>query len=295
MSLLHSIHLRPGGAWITVLVSIILTVNCSAPVKRPVGPARDYQDAKDLFKQGKFDRASDYAEGLATASPANAYTDRARTLRIVIFSGWVKAYKELAEAYAQGFKATKNPRFKAEFERLRHDSLLYGGTAALNLGDTAHRIMADGKLPKEVTLEAPYPEAEGPVTITQLARVQEGGWIESDDQEAAAVAARQKGIDDTLAQFVGADRAKARNALTAGAVKISGVDFGLFLSKQLLEGSSIFDPWHSGNPGKLRELANEADEAVKATLALLKEAPDKKKEQEAKVLAAKVKFALKNI
>lgn len=277
------------------LLSLMLIVSCSAPVPRPTGVAYEYESAKDMFKKGRFDRALEFTDGAATASPPNAFTDKARVLRVAIYSGMVKAYKELADAYSEGAEKTKNPRFQGDFGRLRHDNLQYAARAALGLGEVAHQITEGERVSVEFLLDAPYPSAEGPMEVVQLKRVMDGGWIEPEDQEAAALETQRKGIDDALAEMVGGDRAKARTAMLAGPVKIDGVDFAIFLSKELLEGASIFDRKHMRDSQKLRVLCNEADEAAKAALALLKDNPNKDKEKAAKKLQDDIKAAVKRL
>jgi hypothetical protein len=284
--------LRPIGlAVLTCLVVIIMS--CAPPVKQPVGPERDFIDALDLFKRGNLDRALQYTEDLATASPTTPYTERARALRVVIYGSRVKAFTGLADAYGKGAEKTKNPRFKAEYERLRNDSLQYAAKAALGLAETAHQMMGGEGIGKEVTLQAPYPDTEGPEVISQLKPMLEGGWIEPADQEAAALAARQKGIDDELAQVVGGDRSKARTELAAGPVKISGVDFGLFLGQELLASANAFDRKHYNDYQKFKLISGEADDAAQAVLEMLKASPDKDKEKTAKKLQADIKAAVK--
>lgn len=276
-------------------IFLALVIGCSPPIQRPTGPARVYDDAKEMFKRGRFDRAIEFTDDLAKGSPPNAYTERARVLRIAIFAGQVKAFKELSDAYGKGVDNTKNSRFKAEYERLRHDYLQYGSRLGLGLGETAHPLTEGGSISKELTLEAPYPTSEGPIAVASLNRVMDGGWIEPDEQESAAIDAQRKGIDDALAEMVGGDRAKAREAMVAGRVKLNGVDFALFLGKQLLNAASLYDRKHLRDSQKLRILSNEADEAAKAALALLKENPNKDKEKAAKKLQDDVKTALRNL
>lgn len=280
-------------ALLPIIFTLWLIGGCS-PVKRPMGPARAYEDAKEMFGRGRFDRAAEFADELAKASPPNAFTERARVLRAVIFSGQVNANKELADAYAKGFEITKNPHAKAEFGRLRHDHLQYGSKLALGLGEVAHQLAQGGTIPKELTLEAPYPSAEGPVMLTQLNRVLEGGSIEPEDQEAAAVDAQRKAIDDALAKVVNGDRSKARAALMAGPVKLDGVAFALFLDRQLMNGASFFDRKHMHDPQKFKVLCGEADGVAKAALALLKTNPDPEKEKNVKKLQDEIKTAMKN-
>lgn len=283
----------PRHVWLLALPGLIFVVSCEPPVKKLVGPARDYTDATELFNKGNFDRALEFTDGLASASPPTAYTERARVMRAIIYSGRVKAYKELAEAYAKGIEKTKNRRFKAEYERLRNDAQQYAAKAALGLAETAHQMMGGAGIGKEITLELPYPSTEGPVTVTQLNRVMEGGWIEPDDQEAASLDARRKGIDDALAEAVGGGRAKARTGLAAGPVKIGGVDFALFLGNQLLNGAGAFDRKHYNDFQKFKLIAGEADEAAQAALALLKGNPNKDKEKDVKKLQTAIQDAVK--
>jgi hypothetical protein len=280
-------------ACLLILISLFLVASCEPPVKQPVGPARDYIDAKDLFKKGNFDRALSYSEGVAGANPANNYTERARVLRIIIYGGRVKAFKELAEAYGKGAQKNKNPRSRADYERLQNDAFQYAANAGLGLAETAHQMMEGGGIGKEVTLEAPYPDAEGPMTVTQLERVAQGEWIEPADQEAASRDAVRKGIDDELAEAVGGDRAKARTALAAGPVKIPGVDFTLFLGKELLNSAGAFDRKHYRDFQKFKLVAEEADQATQAALAMLKDNPDKDKEKAARKLQSDIKDAIK--
>jgi hypothetical protein len=287
--------IRSGGLLGLLVAALALTLSCSAPQPRPTGVAYEFDSAKDMFKRGRFDRVAEFADGPATASPANAFTERALLLEVALYSGQIKAYKELVDAYQKGADTTKNSRFKVEFQRRRNDYLQVSSRLALALGDAAHRLTEGSLIAKEITFEAPYPTTEGPLTLPPLERVMEGGWIEPDEQEAVAREAQAKGIDDALAEMVGGDRSKARSELTAGPVKLAGVDFSIYLGKALLEGASLFDRKHMRDSMKLRTLCGVADEAAQAALALLKENPDREKERAVKKLQSDVKKALKNL
>jgi hypothetical protein len=213
--------------------------------------------------------------------------------RAVIYGGRVRAYKELGEAYGEGAKKIKKANSKVEYQRLQNDAFQLAASAALGLAQTAHHMMSGEGIGKEVVLESPYPTAEGPEKITQLERVKKGEWIELADQDAASLAAREKGIDDELARLVGGNRAKARAELTAGPVKIAGVDFTLFLAQDLLDAATVFDHKHFNDYSKLKIVAQEADDAAQAELALLKENPDKDKEKTVKKIQADIKDLLK--
>jgi len=279
---------------INMIVVAALLMSCSAPVPQPSGPSGDYSNAKDMFKRGRFDRALEFTYGLSIASPPNDFTERARVLRAVIFTGQLKSSKELADVYADGADQTKNSQFKAAYQRQHHDTLLFASKAALGLAETAHQLAPDGVIAKEVILEASYPTTEGPLEVTELQRVKDGGWLEPDQQDSAAVDSLRKGIDDALADVVSGDRAKARNALANGSTTLNGVDFAIFLGNQLAEGAVVFDKKHARDSMKLKTLCDEGNETLKAASALLKDQPDKDKEKEVKKLQDRFKTILKN-
>jgi hypothetical protein len=276
-----------------VISVLLLSVSCTPIVQRPPGPAGDYSDAVDFFGKGNLKRTIEFTDNLATASPPNPYTDRARVLRVIVFSGQVKAFKELTDAYSKGQETTKDSRAKADFGGQRADNLQLGAQAALHFAETAHSLTQGGALPKDLVLEAPYPNSEGPSVVAQLTRVKEGGAIGADDQQAAAVAAQRKGVDDTLADVVGGGRAEARSALKAGPVKLDDYKFAFFLANQALTGASLFNRKHFHDPEKFKILCGEADAAAKAAQATLQDNPDKDKEKEIKKLQGDIKAAVK--
>jgi hypothetical protein len=277
-----------------VFVAGIFLVSCGPTTQQPAAPTSPYDRAKDAFKTGQLDKALELTGKLARATPPGDSTDRARVLRAVIYTGELKAANALAEAYGKGAEKSKNPTFQANYRRLHNDNISNAAKAALNLAETAHQIAPDGAMPKELILDASFPTTEGPPEIKQFARVEEGGWIEPDEQENAAADALRKGVDDALADVVGGDRAKARQAMASGSVKLEGTAFAIFLSKELVDGAVVFDRHHGRDPQKLITLCDEGDVTVKAALALLKDTPDKDQAAEARKLQEKFKTIRKD-
>jgi hypothetical protein len=283
-----------GLASILVILNLLLILACGPTAQqRPTGLAGQYDDAKVMFKRGKFDRSLDFTDSLA-ASPPNPFTERARVLRAVIFTGLIHGYKYMADAYSKGVDNAKDPHYKAAFGRQRHDTMQLGGKRALDLGEVTQQLIQGDALPKELTLEASYPTTEGPTEVKDLIRISQGGWVENEQQDAAAIDAVRKGVDESLAEVIGADRAKARAVLASGSAKLDGMDFSLYLGHSLFEGASFFDRKHIHDPQKFRTLLNLADGSAKAGLALLKDNPNKDKEAELKKLQDQIKTALKS-
>jgi hypothetical protein len=276
-------------------IAAILFVACSAPTPRPTGDAATYEDAKTMFKRGRFDRTLEFTEESARQRPPKEFTQRAQVLRLVAYAGLMQGYRDLAEGYDKGSETTKNPHFATEYKRMRNDALHAGGQAALGLGEVAHRLTEGGQIAKEVTLEAPYPTSEGPLEVPELLKVRTGAWIEPDQQDAAVKAAQLKGLDDVLGAAVGGDRSKARSAMNAGPVKIDGADFAIFLGHQLVDAAGFFDRKRLRDYQRLKALCDEADHAATAALTLLKDKPDKDKVKAAKKIQEQAKATLKAI
>jgi hypothetical protein len=277
------------------LAGLMFIAGCSAPTPPLQGSARAYADAKDEMLKGNFERAASFTDNLVTGTP-DAYTERARVLRAVLLAGEMNGYRSLAEAYQRGSEAAKRPGLEGEYRRLRNDNLEYWSKLALGLAELGQQLSAGGSFPKELTLEAPYPTVEGPVTVAALHRIEEGAEVSPDDQLLAARDAQRKGIDDVLAAVAGGgDRAKARSALSAGPVKLDGVAFALYLTKEILAGGEAYDNKHLNEPSKYAAVYGAAEQTFKAAEALLKQNPNPEEEKEAKQVEAELKAAKKKV
>ena len=277
--------------FVLIVFAGAVLVGCAPTANKPAEPTSPYDRAKEAFKGGDLDKALELTDKLATATPPGDSTESARVLRAVIYAGELKSAKGLAESYGKGVDKSKNPRFQTEYRRLQHDNIATAGKAALNLAETAHQLAPGGVIAKELTLDASFPTTEGPIQVKGLALVEEGGWLEPDQQDIATADSLRKGVDDALADVVAGDRAKARQALASGTTKLPGAAFAIFLAKELADGAVVFDRHHGRDPQKLITLCDQGDVTVKAALALLKDTPNKDQEKEVKKLQDKIKTA----
>lgn len=293
MNILNGSHRGPNVRVSVLAFLAAAWLSCSAPQPRLTGVAYEYDGAKDMLKKGRFEKALEFSEAPAKAMPPNEFTSRAQVFQVVVYSGLIRGYGELADGYRKGSETTRNPQFKAAFERQRNDALQYGSRLGLSLAELAHTIDQTRSLGKEYTLDAPYPSQEAPLTLPQLSRVMDGGWIDPDEQETLGKEALLKGINDALAGVMGADRSKARTALAAGPVKLDGADFGLYFGKELLYAASLFDKKHGRDSTKLKLICAEADGLGKAVSEMLKENPNKGREKALKKLQEDIKTTLR--
>ncbi len=266
---------------------------CSSSSSPPKGIGVDYQQAKVMFKQGNLDRTLNLTDAMAAANTNSPGALNARVLRAVIYSGRIDAYRELADTYKKGAQVATKSQSVASYNRRRSNAMQYGSEAALNLGEAVMQFTSKPEFPKDLALDASWPSVEGPKDIDAFARIRRGAWVPEDAQDSAAIDAQHKAIADVLGELVGGDRSKARTAMEAGPVKLNGLDFALFLEKQMVEGVELFGPKYLANPGQLKTLCGAADRLVPPIEAMLKENADKAKEAEFKKLQKQIKDAEK--
>ena len=277
--------------WVLTLLLASFLAACSSSSSPPKGPGVDYEQAQVMFKQGNLDRALSLTDAMAAGDTSSASTRKAMVLRAVIFSGRIDAYRELADTYMKGTEVATKPQSVASYNRRRSNALQYGSEAALNLGEVVMQFTSKQGFPKELTLDAPWPGVDGPQVIDAFARIRRGAWVPEDAQDSAAIDAQHKAIAGTLGEMVGGDPAKARTAMDAGPVKLDGLDFALFLEKQVVEGVRLFGPKYLANPGQSKTLCGVADRLVLSIDGMLKENPDKAKEAQFKKLRKQIKDA----
>ncbi|HET7216169.1 MAG TPA: hypothetical protein VFL79_21455 [Terriglobia bacterium] len=277
--------------WILTLLLTSFLAACSSSSSPPKGPGVDYEQAQVMFKQGNLDRALSLTDAIAAEDSSSAGTQNARVLRAVIYSGRIDAYRELADTYMKGAEVATTPQSVASYNRRRSNALQYGSEAALSLGEVVMQFTSKHDFPHELTLVAPWPSVDGPQVIDAFARIRRGAWVPEDAQDSAAVDAQHKAIAGVLAEMVGGDRSAARTAMEAGPVKLNGLDFALFLEKQVVEGVELFGPKYLANPGQSKTLCGVADRLVLSIEGMLKENPDKAKEAQFKKLRKQIKDA----
>jgi hypothetical protein len=280
--------------WISTLLLALFLAACSSSVSPPTGPGVDYQQAEVMFKQGNLDRALSLTDELASGNASDPDTLNARVLRAVIFSSRMEAYRKLADVYKKGSRAATKTQPVSSYNRRRSNAMQYGSEAALNLGEVIMELTSMPAFPKEITLNAPWPSVEGPQQVDDLARIEKGIWVPEDAQDSAGVDVQHKAVVDVLGEVVGGDRSKARAAMEAGPVKLTGLDFALFLEKQMVDGLDLFGPKYLASAGQLKTLCGVAERLAQPIEAMLKENPDKAKEAELKKLEKKIKDAEKN-
>lgn len=266
--------------WVPSILLILCLTACSSSVAPPKGSAVDYQQAQVMFKHGDLDRALSLTDAMAADKANTTVTLEARVLRAVIYSGRIDAYRQLADTYKKGSNVATKSRTVTSYNRRRSNALQYGGEAALSLGEVVMQLTSKPDFPKEFTLDAPWPDVEGPKVIDAFGRIQRGAWVPEDAQDSAGLDLQHKAIAEVLAELLGGDRSNARAAMGAGPVKLNGLDVALFVERYMVHGLELFGPKYLANPGQLKTLCDVTSRLGPPIAAMLKEKPDKSKEAE---------------
>ena len=117
MQFKHRSHWSSNVHTLVTFLIIAALAGCSTPQPRLTGIAYEYDSAKDMLKKGRFEKALEFSEAPAKSTPPNEFTSRAQVFQVVVYSGLIRGYGELADSYRKGSETTKNSQFKAAFER----------------------------------------------------------------------------------------------------------------------------------------------------------------------------------
>jgi len=289
---------RASHLWVLAAVGVALAamIACSSGPQQPTGPAGVYAKAKANFaKSGTAgtDRDLDDLANLANADPANEYTTRARVLRLVILSGQVQGYRMLSDAYNKGSQTAKAEALRSQYAALQRDIDRRGAELTLRLGEVVMKLTKGGALPKDLVLDAPYPNVEAPPTIQALDNARAGLETSREEQAQAEMIASHIAVLDALAALLHVDRAKAQAEMNAGPVQIDPTEFRLFVADQIMAGAVFYDPKHLFDPEHYKLLAGVAQDDLQPVQAALKQSPDPDCAKRMKKLQDQIKSGLK--
>jgi hypothetical protein len=284
------------GLLMAIGVAVAAMIACSSGPQQPTGPAGVYAKAKANFaKSGTAgtDRDLDDLANLANADPANEYTTRARVLRLVILSGQVQGYRMLSDAYGKGAQAAKPAAIKAQYAALQRDVDRRGAELTLRLGEVVMQLTKGGSVPKDLVLDAPYPNLEVPPTIQTLENARTGLETGREEQAQAEMLAVRTAVLDALAAMLHVDRVKAQSEMSAGPVEIDPTQFRLFVADQIMAGAVFYEPKHLFDPEHYKLLAGVAQDSLAPVQAALKQSPDPDCAKRMKKLQDQIKSGLK--
>lgn len=246
----------------------------AAPAVRTGTPAYYFQNAKDAYSKSDFQKALDWLDKV-TNSNKNEFTERAWAMKLLLRTGLINSYKELAENYEYGQRSNKTnptPFIKKVSE--------YRGAATrmtLPFGEqyAEYQKLGPGA---ETVIDFPFP-ATGGVTKPPILNSIAQGIAPNDESAATALSSMvARGVVLAVCEAVGAkeDAAKGRSAMQTLPLKIPRSAFETVMAKALLTSAQLHGQKLSGNPAVQEFLSKQAQAAMTAVTDTSKDVKDLK-------------------
>jgi hypothetical protein len=255
-------------------VSFAFLSSCSdsgggAPALRTGTPPYYFQTAKDAYVKGDFAKANDWLDRI-TKLNKNEHSERAWAYRLLLGSGLLNGYKELADNYEYGQRSTKanpTPFIKKVTE--------YRGAAsrmALQYGEL-YAEYAKSAPGAEAVIDFPFPATGSTAKPPQLNQIAQGIAPTEEAVAATQSAMLTRGVVTAICQTVGAgdDASKGRAALATPPVKVPRSAFELVMAKTLFAGAQLHNNKNQGNPAVQEFLSKQALKALESVTGTSKE------------------------
>ena len=256
------------------MFSLVACSESGPPPVRTGTPAYYFLNAKEAHAKGDFPKAMDWLDKITNANK-NDFTERAWTLKLLLQSGLIAGYKELAENYEYGQRASKDnptPFIKKLTE--------YRGNAtrmALPFGEQYVAYEKSGPGP-ETVIDFPFPATGSTSKPAQLSKIAQGLTPNEDAVDAALTGMLTRGIVLAISETAGAkdDAVKGRAALQTLPLKVPRAAFELVVAKALYEGAQLHGKKYSGTPAIQEFLCQQALKALAAAGGTSKETKELK-------------------
>jgi hypothetical protein len=240
---------------------LMVLVSCtSGPMPPAPGtPAFYWGAAQETFLAGDYLKTSEHLGRLAR--PENEYTARAKVMRLVVTTGLMQGYKDLAEQYEYGARANKaNPTpFRKRVSANRGLATRY----AMQVSE-GYAEFRKGHSGSEVALAFPFPARGAMGMAPQMPKVAQGTLLPEADLESAQIAMLQRGVLMAVCRAAGAsgDAPKAKELLKAPPLNVALNAFQFGMAESLFEASALFGELKANLPEAEDQMLRQAAEAV---------------------------------
>ena len=231
-----------------------------------------YLQAKEAMAEVKYEKAISLTSDVLQKFPDSEYATKARILRVVLLAGLSSAYRDMAEAYLEGFE--KPGGNSGKLRSTAFDYYRKQKNAALGLIESADYFLKDTSGAKAYVLECDFPSREVAYN-KKLDEVKDGGLLDGEQRHAAEEHEVWDGMLTTVSFFVGAagDRPKARKLLESGTKTMDRPEFIVRLGRTLLDNQKVFGRPALNDVQLFRQFYDKALECSELSQKLLKDNP----------------------
>ena len=253
---------------------LMLTISCGGgkPQMSKNSPEYVYSQAKEAVADVKYEKAIGLTNDVLQKFPTSDYATKARILRVVLLAGLSSAYRDMAEAYLEGFE--KPGGNSGKLRSTAFDYYRKQKNAALGLSETSDFFLKDTTAAKTYVLECDFPAREV-AHNKRLDEVKDGNVLDGEQRRAAEEHEVWDGMLGTLSFFVGAagDRPKAKKLLQSGTKTMDRSEFIVRLGRTLLDNQKVFGRPALNDVQLFRQFYDKAVECSELSQKLLKDNP----------------------
>ena len=268
---------RRVALWALIAANLTLLSCSTSNAPQPGTAAFYWAAAKDTYATGDFQKTIENLGNIVSSQ--NEYAARAQPWLLVLTSGMVQGYMDLAKAFDDGGHA--NHTQATNFHRQVNTYQGEANTLALQFADTFSKFQSKDEF---VTLAFPYPTGS-PTEVVLLNKVAGGAWLPDAEIETAQKRAIEHEVLLATCRAAGAkdDPAKAQDLLKTGDAKVPRAAFVEAMAGALFDASQLYTRTRLDQPDKLKIFCTRAQEALKTI-------PDSKDSQD---LDKKIQASLK--
>ena len=213
--------------------------------------------AKETYATGDYQKTVEHLGNILSGQ--NEYVARAQPWMLVLTSGMVQGYMDLAEAFDAGGHASHTNT--ANFHRQVNTYRGSANTLALQFADNFSKFQSKDEY---VTLAFAYPTGS-PTEDALLGKIAGGAWPPDAGVETAQRRAIERAVLLATCRAAGAknEPAKAQDLLKTGEAKVPRAAFVQAMAAALFEESQLYSQSKLGQPDKMKIFCSRAQEALK--------------------------------
>ena len=222
---------------------------------RPGTPAFFWATANSAWKAGDFVKTNDTLNQIANTQ--SEFSAKARVWQLVVASGLVQGYTDLADAYDNGAKYNRED--KTPFREQVRVAMSTASQLSVQAAETFQSFLKDEKT-ATVAFDFPFP-AGSTAEPAQMPKLKKGILLHGAEAEGLQSAMLQRGVVLAAMRAAGLapDTPNPAEAFSKGAVR---EQFLTGMAGSLFEQSKIFGPKKLDQPQRLQALCTLAQQAL---------------------------------
>jgi hypothetical protein len=214
--------------------------------------------ARDNFAAHDFIKTTENLDRIVATE--NEYTARAQPWLLVLTSGMIRGYADLADGLETAVRAKKAD--PGNYRKYISNSRSTAGRHTLHFAEAFMKFQKGKDDP--VLIAFNYPSGTA-APIPEITRAINGAALQQPELDAAQRHALERGILLEACRAVGAsdDTAKAADLFKAGEVKVPRATFLTAMANSLYDQSQLYGPTKLDDPSKVKMFASMASDALK--------------------------------